>query len=222
MNQTDNYSTATYITTAINHTYHTHLKLYEVKQLLEFLNFLPQTKRVVCTKTGKEVKVNNVYNFKIKNVEPQYITINHQNKIANNRKNNNNLITLSGYIYNFKLRQTKYGNNSIAIYLMDENGQKIVHHKKQVSAVSIDYTSYTIETGNSCYWLNKTIQTELLTSITNEQQSIPLMGYYCDLDVRLSGTKNAVVECIYSLKWHHTSENIANYYRSICASTTYR
>lgn len=186
---TDNYSTASFIRRQLNTLEGANWKLKEVKQALADLGLEVTTQRLV-DENGKESKVNNVYNIQLVGADSQYTSINHQAKIAGHEQN---LATYEGYIYDIKFLQMKNVNNSIAVYLMNEDGEKV-----------------TFANGINRYWFNKVVQNDYFRD--RAKKGLPVLGLHLQVVVRISHNY-ASVEKSYILDWDSTSEHIAQYYQ---------
>lgn len=186
--ETDGYSTASFIRKQLNQAEGADWKLKEVKQALTGLELTAATQRLV-DKNGKELKVNNVYNIKLVGYDAQYTAINHQAKIAGHEQA---LTTFEGYIYAIKFLQMRGVNNSIAVYLMNEDGEKV-----------------TFANGINRYWFNKVVQKDYFRD--RAKKGLPVLGLHLQVVVRISHNY-ASVEKSYLLNWSATSERIFHYY----------
>ena len=186
---TDSYSTASYIRKQLNQAEGANWKLKEVKQALTELGLVATTNRLT-SQDGKEAKVNNVYNIQLAGMDAQYTAINHQAKIAGHEQT---LTTYEGYIYDIKFLQMKNVNNSIAVYLMNEDGEKV-----------------TFANGINRYWFNKVVQNDYFRD--RAKKGLPVLGLHLQVVVRISHNY-ASVEKSYILEWDSTSEHIAQYYQ---------
>jgi hypothetical protein len=188
---TNNYNTASYIRKQLNQAEGANWKLKEVKQALAELGLVATAsqKRVVEQSTNKEVRVSNLYNIQLVGMDAQYTAINHQAKIAGHEQT---LTTYEGYIYDIKFLQMKNVNNSIAVYLMNEDGEKV-----------------TFANGINRYWFNKVVQNDYFRDCA--KKGLPVLGLHLQVVVRISHNY-ASVEKSYILEWDSTSEHIAQYY----------
>lgn len=187
--EADGYSTASFIRKQLNQAEGADWKLKEVKQALTGLELTATTQRLV-DKNGKESKVNNVYNIQLVGYDPQYRSIDHQAKITSHAQA---LTTFEGYIYNIKFLQMRGVNNSIAVYLINGDGEKV-----------------TFANGVNRYWFNKVVQNDYLRD--HAKKGLPILGLHLRVIARISHNY-ANVEKSYVLGWDSMSERIAQYYK---------
>lgn len=184
-------------------------KLKEVKQALEDAGFKPITKRLVNVETGKEVKANDVYNVHLNSVDPRYKAIDHAKKIADNKAGKDNYKTVEGYLYDIRILNTNHTNGSMALYLINSDGEKVCHTFNTVLKRAEDGTTYSITQGDNRYWFNKLVQQDYIRDRARRGEQV--MGLHFKFDVRVSGNECSVVN-VYMLDWDSTSERIYNYY----------
>lgn len=201
---TDNYSTASFIRRQLNTLEGANWKLKEVKQTLADLGLEVTTQRLV-DENGKESKVNNVYNIQLVGADSQYTSVNHREKRLHKKANNSHYQTVEGYIYKIKFLRTTATSSSLAIYLINEDGEKVCFSSTTATKQNEDGETYKTQVGLNHYWLNKAVQQDFIYD--RAKKNLPVLGLHMRLTVRISNNY-ANVEHSHLLEWDETSQAI--------------
>lgn len=201
----DEYSTASYIRKVWNKQRSKNYKLKEVKKILKEEGYVAKSKKLMRYGTDLTLPINNVYNIHLEDTDPQYIQRNHHKYIQERRELN--LQTFQGYIYQIRVSDSNNIQKSIALYLITDDGEKIIHSQNQ------EMNSY-----YSAFWINQFTQLNWFHSHGNAPHS--LIGTHIELKVTINNNC-AQIKFFSTLPWDEYSEEISKIHNFNDSMTKY-
>lgn len=202
------YSTATYIKDEISKITGETYKLKDVKSALADEGYTPENKKVIDPEDStKLVPRNNLYNVHLASIEPQYNARNHSSYIKS--KQSAKLTIFEGYVYNIKVIRVDHHRSAFVLYLMDEDGEKIIFgesdsfFKNENGEMKIKHNQY------DSLWLNKQAQVDWVRDRSRKGE--PILGLHVKVEGQVSGN-SFNIENSYQLEWDKTSQHIADVY----------